>query len=163
MDLTVSEAAALLGVNPATVRRACQSGELWHKREGYGSRAPIRISRRDLRRWAFPPSLVHCPTCGSNYTHHDEMVLFDRKEDGPCEPLKALASGQREGHDCGGEHCEIVVESSVGLEFANPSDRRGGVVVAGWCEMCSNRWALRIWQHKGETYTDLVDERLATE
>ena len=33
----------------------------------------------------------------------------------------------------------------------NPSERRSGVVVEGWCDLCGGRSALTLAQHKGRT------------
>lgn len=42
------------------------------------------------------------------------------------------------------------------LRDRNPSARRSGVVIEGWCEECDFRWMFSLSQHKGETFVDIV-------
>lgn len=96
-----------------------------------------------------------CPSCGDHYTHHDRVIVFERKEDSACSPVEiALPDGASFGGTGWGEVDEEVMPN-------NPSMRKGGVVVTGVCEGCSARWALRIAQTKGQTVVDLVPEREA--
>ena len=39
---------------------------------------------------------------------------------------------------------------------SNPSERRSGIAIEGWCENCHGRWLLTLAQHKGQTEIDLT-------
>ena len=81
--------------------------------------------------------LLLCPHCKHEYTHHDRVTVYARVED-----------AQSERH---------VIEIPDGETTRpmqipdNPSDRRSGLVVEGYCESCSGRWQLIIAQDKGNT------------
>lgn len=78
-----------------------------------------------------------CPGCGFDYLHHDTVIAFQRQggEDSPS--------------------TAIVAMGAVG-NLTNPSSRRGAVMIGGWCEGCESRWVLRLIQHKGMSYVDVV-------
>lgn len=80
--------------------------------------------------------LLTCPTCGSEYTHHGDVAVFQRP---------------------GGEDKPSYVVAPVGMTGAatahNPSPRRDAVRIAFECENSEcPRWHLDIIQHKGQTF-----------
>ena len=84
---------------------------------------------------------MRCPTCWDEVRvlHHDRVTVFTRKED--ANPDVTVV------------HVPDTNESSRLIQDLpeNPSERRSGVVIEGWCELCDGRWVLTLAQHKGET------------
>lgn len=80
-------------------------------------------------------SLLHCPACGHNYTHHGQVDVYDRAEDST------------------GVHTRIDGSVTTDTNMAgNPSSRRHGLTVAVTCEGCGAESLLGLEQHKGETF-----------
>lgn len=77
-------------------------------------------------------TLLSCPNCGHNNTHHTVVDVYDRSED-------RYESRTRVGDDA---------MKAIG----NPSSRRNGLNIGFYCEQCPQRFWLRLEQHKGETY-----------
>lgn len=91
---------------------------------------------------------IKCPFCGEDNLHHLGVEMFHCEED-------------RNGY-----HIEIYDETSHGWPMlniirpensvndntkANPSSRRGGILILFGCEGCHNISKLGIAQHKGQT------------
>ena len=82
---------------------------------------------------------LQCPSCGGQFTHHDRVFVYARAEDAMPAVHMVLMPG---------------ADPPEALP-ANPSARRSGLVVEGWCEACDDRWQLTVVQHKGETCVDV--------
>ena len=85
-------------------------------------------------------SELRCPSCGSNYLHHEKVEIFDRGED-----------------EEKGLHVSVenrVVKTDIDIS-GNPSSRRHGVKVYFSCENCEAQPVLSISQHKGNTVFDI--------
>jgi hypothetical protein len=81
-----------------------------------------------------------CPSCGGNYLHHAGVAVYDRSEDAKQTIKTMVASGLVASH---------LIPSG---ESDNPSDRRDGIVISFWCELChANPIELRFAQHRGAT------------
>ena len=81
---------------------------------------------------------LECPTCGDDgHLHHDRVTVFSRNED--ANPDVTVVDVPDTSDDARPDLPE------------NPSMRRSGVVVEGWCEGCEGRWLLTVSQHKGDT------------
>ena len=85
-----------------------------------------------------------CPVCGEQWTHHDQVEVFERQEDAETGVHVRVATGMDKAE---------VDESLEG----NPSSRRNGLCIRFWCEICGAISLLSIAQHKGITYVDFVD------
>ena len=80
---------------------------------------------------------LRCPNCGENYTHHTTTHVFYRaRED--------AEHGQHVS--AGGPETRITTDMD-----GNPSERRDGIVIEFWCEICASLFEMRIAQHKGAT------------
>ena len=78
---------------------------------------------------------VACPGCGfENGMHQDRVVVYTRVEDDP-ESVADIRTPEFRG--------------DASRVPPNPGYRRDGVVIEGWCEGCSGRWALALGQRKG--------------
>lgn len=88
--------------------------------------------------------MLHCPKClasGGHSLHHEGVVSYDREEDGENTVRTIVFPG---------ENATSVVPSR---ESRNPSERRHGLAVVFYCEVCApERFDLTISQHKGSTY-----------
>lgn len=92
-----------------------------------------------------------CAHCGDTNLHHDEVAVFERREDDSV-GLRVMVNGVDRQSDL-----DAVLRPRVSVDaslFGNPSARRQGVLVGLWCEQCGNRSSLSIAQHKGETYLE---------
>jgi len=83
-----------------------------------------------------------CPSCGSNYLHHDQVDIFERSEDAVTGIHVRVADGQ------------AIVDSSL---RGNPSSRRHGLSINLWCEGCHSKLTLTVAQHKGTSLVDIID------
>lgn len=80
-----------------------------------------------------------CPSCGSNYLHHDKVEVFEREDDAETGLHVTVENGK----------------ASIDNELeSNPSRRRNGIKIHFWCEGCSAKPVLSISQHKGITWVD---------
>lgn len=85
-----------------------------------------------------------CPRCGSEWTHHRGVTVWDRDNEdsvtGRCVSI--------------GQPMAVVTGGMVG----NPSPRRGGLAVHVECEQCAHVSMLCISQHKGQTLFSWLSE-----
>ena len=88
--------------------------------------------------------LLLCPTCGFDYLHHDRVTTHSRAEDEDEDAAVRVVDVLDERMEGGGAR----------RPPSNPSKRRSGVVIEGWCEGCDQRWMLTLAQHKGQTQID---------
>lgn len=80
------------------------------------------------------------PECEGEYLHHSGVSVYRREED--------AETGLHVFVDYEGE--SMIVDSNMsGL----PPTRRDGVCIDFWCEDCSEKTRLYIYQNKGCTYT----------
>jgi hypothetical protein len=95
-----------------------------------------------------PLAVLFCPACGQDYLHHAGATVYDRGEDAEQTIKTKVANG-------------LVASHLIPSDKAdNPSDRRDGIVISFWCELChANPIELRFAQHKGAT---LVSWRYTT-
>ena len=92
-------------------------------------------------------SALKCAHCGDTNLHHDEVTVFERREDA-SEGLRVKVVCVDRQHD-DAPLPRLTVDTSM---RGNPSARRQGVLIGLWCESCGKRSSLTISQHKGATY-----------
>ena len=83
---------------------------------------------------------LKCPSCASDDLHHDRVTTYSRGEDQGVDVRVVEVPDEN-----------LEENSFRGGLLPNPSRRRSGVVIEGWCEGCENRWTLTLAQHKGQT------------
>jgi hypothetical protein len=88
-----------------------------------------------------------CPHCSDPWLHHGTITTYGRSEDDTRTQLTKVTGR------------ETTVNNVLSENSGNPSDRRDGLRIAFWCEICENKSELTIAQHKGETFIkwELVD------
>ena len=94
---------------------------------------------------------VRCPTCWNDEVrvlHHDRVTVFSRKEDADADVTVVDIPGRN--------------HSAMPDLPENPSQRRSGVVIEGWCELCAGRWVITVAQHKGETKLSIQRQQRPT-
>lgn len=84
-----------------------------------------------------------CPHCESEYLHHNQVEIFERRE-GATEELHVIV----EETDISIDHCLT----------RNPSEQRNGLIIHFWCENCGGCSALSFAQHKGRTLVTMTGE-----
>ena len=107
------------------------------------------LESRGVKDLTSPDKLLLCPACESNFLHHDRVTAHSRVEDKEAEALVVDVPDQ-----------STLIDPETGAVLgrrpeqypANPSSRRSGVVIEGWCEGCGGRWKLMLAQHKGQTW-----------
>ncbi len=77
-----------------------------------------------------------CLGCGGDYTHFEQVEIFDRAEDAEEGLHVKVASG--------------LVSTDRSMKD-NPSGRRDGVRIEFYCENCCAISVLTLAQHKGQT------------
>ena len=99
----------------------------------------------DMAEW----TMLICPSCGdeNRYLHHDRVTVFSRKEDEKSN-VTVVDIPDRDWP----ETTDLDITVAVPPVPENPSSRRSGVVIEGWCELCRERWELKVMQHKGQTW-----------
>lgn len=82
-----------------------------------------------------------CPTCRGTHVHVDNVFVAGRpREDGPVVPVHVDSAGRVASDD----YVPLPIpEGEIG--------RRHTISLTGWCEECSDRFALEFKQHKGNT------------
>ena len=80
---------------------------------------------------------LFCPSCGSSWTHHTSVTVFDRAEDSET-GRRTIATG-----------AATTVDGDM---TNNPSLRRDGLIIGFYCETCPTVMEMDISQHKGQTY-----------
>ncbi len=89
---------------------------------------------------------MQCPSCGDDMgLHHEDQPVdvWQRGEDAECVGYSILPGDQG-----------VKAISGKG----NPSERRSGLRLHFWCEICGMKFALAIAQHKGQTLFTLEPE-----
>ena len=138
--------------SPAFGSRACggrETGTRSGARRQFGTSGQLCCNWGQLERLFMDrprieeDGILLCPACGVGLLHHDRIVTFTRVEDQP-----AAVSAEYVPDEDTRENS--LRPSSLPLP-ENPSLRRSGVVISGWCEGCENRWSLTLEQHKGAT------------
>ena len=97
---------------------------------------------------------LKCAHCGNTNLHHDEVIVFERREDAQ-QGMRVMVAGvdrqDRQSDNVTGLCPSVIIDSTM---FGNPSARRQGVHVGLWCEQCGQRSSLSIVQHKGTTHLE---------
>lgn len=81
--------------------------------------------------------VLRCAYCNHEYTHQDEVIVFNRAEDSVGKVMRARIDWH-----------EVTIDECM---CGNPSPRRQGAVIACTCEVCSGVSEVVIMQHKGQT------------
>jgi hypothetical protein len=81
-------------------------------------------------------SLLRCPACNHDYTHHGQVDVFERSEDQAGLHVRIEDGAAKVDGDLSG----------------NPSARRHGLTVVVECESCGSNSLLGLEQHKGQTF-----------
>jgi hypothetical protein len=85
--------------------------------------------------------LMHCPKCGSGYTHQTRVDVFQRDIEDAKTGLRISIEG---------------TTTNISRDMAhNPSYRRDGIIIYFWCEGCGEDhpgFSIIIVQHKGRTF-----------
>ncbi len=85
--------------------------------------------------------LFLCPSCGNDSTHHGKIEIFEHSSDDyKTHGLTTIVEG-------------LDTTVQWGTE-GNPSARRNGLRIHGWCESCDKLFAIELHQHKGQTFID---------
>ena len=93
--------------------------------------------------------ILRCPGCWGEYLHHDRVTVYPREEDHEADVQVIDVPDGRESR-------KLPAWGRPPLEVPlNPSERRSGLVVEGWCELCNVRWQMTIAQHKGQTEIEI--------
>lgn len=90
-----------------------------------------------------------CPNCGGSYLHHDGISYFNRDEDrefGEFISIKTTVKDDRVVFSCS-------QESNYPMDCC-PSPRRDGMEISFYCENCSAKLSLAVFQHKGQTFIE---------
>jgi hypothetical protein len=94
--------------------------------------------------------VLKCANCGDVYTHHETVEVFVRTgEDKGGSHITVREHGNEAKDSVGGP--TLVCDEDMSR---NPSDRRGGIKIVLWCEMCAERTAVVFSQHKGYTHCE---------
>ena len=78
-----------------------------------------------------------CPSCNFNYLHHDRVEVFECGEDADFGVHVIVSDGK------------ATMDTSLD---GNPSSRCHGLKIHFWCEGCSAKPVLSLFQHKGTTF-----------
>lgn len=90
---------------------------------------------------------IYCKCCGNPTLHHIGIRAFKRDEEDSEQGLVL-------SFDC--EEGDLFMHH--GSMDSCPSRRRDGIVVICNCELCSALTDICIYQHKGTTYFEVVQE-----
>ena len=92
-----------------------------------------------------PP--LQCPNCGEENLHHGRVTIYDRGEDDEWTTKTTVDNG-------------VTVRRVRSLGSGgkgNPSSRRHGLIIRFSCEHCDARPELRLSQHKGNSFLELIE------
>ena len=91
---------------------------------------------------------LRCPNsaCRGRNLHCDRVTTHSREEDGVATVVVVDVP-------------DTKTRGAIQAPAGNPSERRSGVVVEGWCELCGGRWVLTLAQHKDATLVALVSRQ----
>lgn len=92
-------------------------------------------------------SILICPHCGDVFLHQYKTEIFDCDED-EIEGLHVITDRDADN--------KIIVKKDL---KGNPSPRRDGLKIHFFCEMCSAKSALDIYQHKGQTFVKFYQKK----
>lgn len=110
----------------------------------------------DYREFGSPDySVMKCARCESNNLHQFKVEVFARQED--QEKYTSYTVYNAEPHwDSSSQdrNCLGLIVDQDKAHASNPSDRRQGVNIHFWCELCSHITKLSISQHKGCEYLE---------
>jgi hypothetical protein len=81
-----------------------------------------------------------CPLCGGNYLHHGRVAVYHRERED--------AERIRETRVVGAVAFSTTTTAG---QSRCPSDRRSGIGIIFWCQLCRGNSELTFVQHKGRT------------
>jgi len=90
-------------------------------------------------------NLLVCPHCGEVFLHQYKTEIFDRDED-ELEGFHVITDREN----------DIIIKRDL---EGNPSKRRDGLKIHFFCEMCSAKSVLDIYQHKGQTFVKFYQKK----
>jgi len=91
-------------------------------------------------------AVLKCPCCDGDYLHHTKVSVFARYEDAETGTFVSVD-----------EDMSMVFDPASVLT-QNPSPRRDGITIDLWCEYCHSKLKLNIFQHKGQTFFNILDD-----
>lgn len=98
----------------------------------------------------FVDEMLCCPACAHVNLHHERVEVFERSEDDE-RGVHVVVDGVHVSHV---DASDASVKVDMDLT-GNPSSRRNGLLVHFYCEMCSWKSVLSLYQHKGATFLEL--------
>ena len=100
-------------------------------------------------------SIMSCARCNSDYLHQYKIEVFARQEDQEKYTSYTVYNGEPHPDTSSQERkCLGLVVDQDKPQPLNPSDRRQGVNMHFWCELCGHITKLSIGQHKGCEYLE---------
>ena len=97
-----------------------------------------------------------CPSCGFDYLHHDGVTIYSRPEEDGAASCVSVDVPRIGNYDPDSDSLIPTAQQEVP---PNPSERRSGLVIEGWCEGCAVRWQMLVAQHKGGTYVKVIPQQ----
>jgi rubredoxin len=89
---------------------------------------------------------LDCPACGGNYLHHLGIMYYNRNEDSKTGDFVVLSKTTE-------NRLKVTQETNYSMAYC-PSPRRDGMEIFLYCECCSAKSILAIFQHKGQTFIE---------
>lgn len=87
-----------------------------------------------------------CQHCGSDYTHHKMVEVFNCAEDKQHDRISITSCD---------DFADNKYELSIDQQGQNPSLRRSGIRITIECEQCPDLSKLVVYQHKGQTFVEV--------
>jgi|DEB0MinimDraft_6_1074348.scaffolds.fasta_scaffold51031_2 hypothetical protein len=95
---------------------------------------------------------LKCGECDSENIHQHRVEVFSRYEDEEKYPVYIINHGPKSnpfGEDSKEQLGLSLKQNCVASKTRNPSERRNGVNIIFWCELCDHKTKVSIAQHKG--------------
>jgi len=118
--------------------------------------------------WPFSYDIFRCHHCGENWTHHNKIEIFARKEDDTkgihtiiqnfdADSTQRIPNFDAEGRllddqwDFENENNIKKMSITTDDDVSKCPGRRSAIIITIWCENCGKESILSIHQYKGET------------